>query len=198
MLPYASTLITAQLDGPACTTAARQTALPGQALFTIPPNYFDVVGKQLAIRASGKVSSVIATPGTFRLDVNFVDSAGSSAIVWDSQAVNLDTQIAHTNAGWTFELLMTCRSVGAAGNLIGHGTLTSEALLPAAASSVNISPSSSNQRSVNVAVLPFFVAPSTSAANFDTTKSQQVDLKFTQTVATGSETLQQYSLIAPN
>lgn len=198
MLPYASTLVTAQLDGPACTAAARATALPGQALFTLPPNYFDVVGKQLAIRASGRVSSVITTPGSFRLDVNFVDSAGSSAIVWDSMAASLDTQIAHTNAGWVFELLLTCRSVGAAGNLLGQATLVSEALLPAAASSVNLSPSSSNPRSVNIVVLPFNQPPSTSFANFDTTKAQTVDLKFTQVVATGSEMLHQYSLIAPN
>jgi hypothetical protein len=47
------------------------------------------------------------------------------------------------------------------------------------------------------ALLPWNAAPAV-GATFDSTTSQVVDFFFTQTVATGSMTLHQYSLISLN
>jgi hypothetical protein len=46
-------------------------------------------------------------------------------------------------------------------------------------------------------MLPWNSAPAV-GNNFDSTASQQVDIFFTQTVATGSLTVHQYELIAAN
>lgn len=185
---WTETLVTAQVDGPSCSTAARVTALPGQALLTLPANFFSVVGKQLLIKASGRISSAITTPGTARFDVDFLDSAAAHVIVFDGLAILLDTVAAHTNVGWTLEILLTARAIGATGNLMGQGTWTCEDLLGVPTTA---------PKGVLSAMLPWNSAPAV-GANFNTTLSQVVDLRFTQTVGTGGMTVHQYSLVAMN
>lgn len=188
LLPFMETLVTAQGDGAVLTAAARNSAIPAAALFTIPPNFFDVVGKQIMIKASGRISSVITTPGTARWDVNFLDSAAANAIVFDGLAVLLDTVAGHTTEPWDLEIVLTCRAIGATGNLFQYGRWSAMNILG--------TPAGTPRGSVN-ALLPWNVAPVV-GANFNTTLSQQVDLRFTQTVATGSMTVHQYSLIRMN
>ena|ERR1041384_4247179 len=180
---WQQTLITAQVDGAALTAAAAASCLPAAAKYTLPANYFDTIGKQLQIRASGRISSVITTPGTARFDVRL-----GGTVVFDGLAVLLDTVAAHTNVGWTLDVLLTCRAIGTAGNLMGQGIWTCEDILGVPATA---------PKGVLSAMLPWNSAPAV-GGNFDTTAQQQVDLFFTQTVATGSLTLHQYSLIGLN
>lgn len=177
------TLIEAQGDGSALTAAAAATCIPAAAKFTLPANFFNRIGKQLIIRASGRITSVITTPGTARYDVRL-----GGTVVFDSLAVLLDSVAAHTNVGWTLEILLTARAIGASGNLMGQGTWTSEDILGVPATA---------PKGVLSAILPWNSAPAV-GSNFDTTASQQIDLFFTQTAATGSQTLHQYSVISPN
>jgi hypothetical protein len=109
-------------------------------------------------------------------------------VIFDGLAVLLDTVAAHTNVGWELEILLTVRAVGATANLIGQGRWTCEDILgvPAAA-----------PKGCLTAILPWNSAPAV-GTNFDSTASQQVDLFFTQTVATGSMTLHQYMLESKN
>jgi hypothetical protein len=190
LLPFPETLVTAQVDGTALTAAARNSAIPAAALFTLPPNFFDVAGKTLHIKASGRISTVITTPGDARFDVNFLDSAAANAIVFDGLAVKLETVTAYTNHNWWLEIWLTCRAVGVTGNLFGQGLYTA----------VNVFENNALgalPRGSMTATLPFNTAPAV-GANFNTTLAQQVDLRFTQTVATGSLTLHQYALIRMN
>jgi hypothetical protein len=187
---YWETLVTAQADGNTLTAAARAVCTPAAALFTLPPNYFDVIGKQLIIRASGRISSVITTPGTARYDVNFLNSAAANVIVFDGLAIVLEDGEAHTTVHWDLEIIMTCRAIGSTGNLFGQGTWKSTDVN-------NRFALGANPQGGITAMLPWNTAPAV-GANFDTTLSQAVSLFFTQTVATGSMTLHQYSLIAPN
>jgi hypothetical protein len=180
---WSQVLETAQGDGTAVTAASRTSLLPAQARFTLPANWFSKVGQQLLVEASGRISSVITTPGTARFDVAF-----GSNVVADGLAVLLDSVAAHTNVGWHLRMLMTCRAVGASANLMFSGTWACEDILG--------TPASAPKGSL-VAVLPWNSAPAV-GANFDSTATQTVDLFFTQTVATGSCTLHQYSLIALN
>ena len=180
---WSQVLASSQSDGPALTAAARALALPQQAVFTLPANFFQFVGQQLLVKASGRISSLITTPGTARFDVAF-----GSNVVADSQAILLDTVAAHTNVGWHLEMLMTCRAVGSSANLMFDGTWTCEDILGVPASA---------PKGVLSAMLPWNAAPAV-GANFDSTATQQVGLYFTQTVATGSLTVHQYSLIALN
>lgn len=176
------TLISAQVDGTALTAAAAASCLPAAAKYTLPANFF-AIGKQLLIKASGRISSVITTPGTARFDVRF-----GATVVFDGLAALLETAAAYTNVGWDLEILLTCRAIGSAGNLMGQGKWTSPNLLGVPATA---------PKPALVAMLPWNSAPAV-GNNFDTTATQTVDLFFTQTVATGSMTLHQFSLISLN
>lgn len=182
-LGYVETLITAQGNGSAQTAASTNSLLPAQALKQLPANFFDVPGKQLLIKASGRISSVITTPGTARFLVKF-----GSTTVFDSLAILLDSVAAHTNVGWMLEIYLTCTTVGSAAVLMGQGTWTCEDILGVPASA---------PKGVLSAILPWNSAPAV-GTSFDGGASQIVDLQFTQTVATGSITLHQYSLISLN
>lgn len=180
---WQETLITAQVDGTAVTAAAATTLLPPAAKFTLPANFFRAIGQKIQIKASGRISSLITTPGTARFDVRF-----GGTVIFDGLAVLLDTVAAHTNVGWLLEIEMTCRAIGTSANLMGQGLWTSEDILGVPATA---------PKGVLSAILPWNSAPAV-GTNFDSTVSQVVDLFFTQTAATGSITLHQYELIAKN
>jgi len=177
------TLVNSQVDGSALVAAAAASAIPAAAKFTLPTNYFDTIGKKLRIRATGRISSLITTPGTARFDVRF-----GATVVFDGLAVLLDTVAGHTNVGWILDIELTCRAIGATGNLMGQGLWTCEDILGVPATA---------PKGVLSAILPWNSAPAV-GNNFDTTATQQIDLFFTQTVATGSMTVHQYEVIAPN
>jgi hypothetical protein len=179
---FYETLETAAGDGTAVTAAAATTLLPAAAKYTLRPNYFNYVGKQLLLIAHGRESTVITTPGTLRFDIRL-----GGTVVWDSLAVALATAEAYTNVAWKLEVLLTCRAIGSSANLIGIGTLTAHNIAGAPATM---------PKGALVAPLPWNTAPAV-GSNFDSTASQQVDLFFTQTVATGSITLHGFSLIDP-
>jgi len=172
-------LIASQVDGSALTAAAAATAIPGAAKFTLRPNFFDTIGKQLAVKATGRISTVVTTPGTARFDVRL-----GGTVIFDSLAIALATADAYTNVGWELEILLTCRAIGATANLFGQGRWTAPNIAGASATP---------PKGSLIAMLPWNSAPAV-GANFDSTASQQVDLFFTQTVATGSLTVHQYSL----
>lgn len=175
------TLITAQSDGAAITAAAATTLLPAHAKFTLAPNFFQRLGQKLKVRASGRISSVITTPGTARFDVRF-----GATVVFDGLAILLDSVAAHTNVGWVLDLTLTCRALGSAANLIGQGHWMCEDILGVPATA---------PKGVLSAMLPWNSAPAV-GNNFDSGASQVVDLFFTQTVATGSITLHTFELVA--
>lgn len=176
---WTETLVTAQGSGTAVTAAAETTLLPDGAKYTLPANFFDEIGKTIRVKASGKISSVITTPGTARFKLKL-----GSVAAFDSLAILLDSVAAHTDVGWKLELDLSVRVIGSAAALIGIGTWTCEDILGVAASP---------PKAAAVALLPWNSAPA-NGTTFDSTASQQVDLTFTQTVATGSITLQTYSL----
>lgn len=173
-------------DGTAITAAARTSmtagALASSARVTTQPNVFrtkDVFN----LRATGRISSAVTTPGTARFDLAFGTSLGTA--VMDTGAIVLDPAIVHTNAGWILDLWGTVRTEGNAANIFWQGTWVCEDIVGVAAGAV--------PRAVAIAMLPWGVAPSV-GANFDNTVIEQIDLNFTQTVATGSCQLHQYIL----
>ena len=80
-------LTNAIVDGPTLTAAAAATCIPANNKLTLPNNYF-YIGKMLRITASGRISSVITTPGTARFDVRI-----GGVIAFDSLAILLDTVV---------------------------------------------------------------------------------------------------------
>jgi len=175
---WQETLVTALSDGAVITTGIGTSCIPTGAKITFPNNYFQI-GKALRIRAHGRISSVITTPGTARFDVRF-----GSSVVFDGLAVLLDTVAAHTSVAWDLEILLTCRAIGSgtAANMFGVGKWTSEDILGVPATA---------PKGVLTAMLPWNTAPAV-GAGFDSTAANTLDLFFTQTVSTGSMTLHGY------
>jgi hypothetical protein len=179
---FSETLISAQVDGSALTAAAAASCLPPAAKFTLPANFFSAIGKQLLVKATGRISNAVTTPGTARYDVRL-----GGTVVADSLAMNLNI-VAKTSVNWVLELVLTCRAIGTSANLMMGGTWASEAVIGSPLPTVGGS---------GLLTLPYNSAPAV-GSNFDSTAAQQVDLFFTQTVATGSMTLHEYALIALN
>lgn len=173
------TLITAQVAGPTLTAAAAASQLPPAARFTWPANLLKI-GDQFRITASGIISCVVTTPGTARFDIRF-----GSSVVFDSQAMNLNTT-AQTNVPWWLDVHLVCRSIGNSTNatFLGQGIWNSPAVVGSPASTAGGNGTFSLPVSGGVVV----------GAGFDSTTSQVIDSFFTQTVATGSMTLQTFSL----
>lgn len=181
---YRDTLMTAQVDGTALSAASAASLLPAHAKATLPPGFF-YIGRKLIIRAWGRISSVITTPGTARFDVRI-----GSVVAFDGLAILLDTVAAHTNVGWKLEIDLTCRAVGSGTSttLMGAGLWTCEDILGVPATA---------PKGVLSAILPWNSAPAI-GTGFDNTTSQTLDLFFTQTVASGSCQLHQYEVVSPN
>lgn len=181
---YVETLVTAQGDGTALTAAAAASAIPTGAKYTFPANYFEVPGKQIRIVASGRLTTVATTPGTMRFDARL-----GGVNVFDSQAIALVVTNGYTNVGWWIDITMTLRLIGSAGNFMGQGFFTAPNVLGGANVAMPIGGV--------CAMLPWNAAPAV-GGNFDMAVSQQLDFFFTQTVATGSMTLHQYSVYGMN
>lgn len=181
-LGYMETIIEAQSDGPTLTAAAAATCLPSHAKKILPSSFFRFTGQKILLLASGRISCVVTTPGTARYDLRL-----GGTVVFDTLAMNLNI-VAKTSVHWFLKVLLTARVVGSAANLIGQGTWESEAVigspLPTAGGS-------------GVFTVPYNTAPVV-GSNFDATAAQQVDMFFTQNVATGSMTLHQFGFYSLN
>lgn len=180
---YWETLATLAADGTAITAAARTSMTVGAtgARYTMPGGKLKL-GDVLHVKASGRISSVITTPGTARFDIAFGASLGIA--VMDSLAILLDTVVGNTNVGWILDIEGTVRAVGTAANLMWAGRWTCVDLLGAIATP---------PKGALTAVLPWNSVPAV-GANFDSTVSNLIDLNFTQTAATGSCQLHEYVL----
>lgn len=178
----APALIAASAAGTAVTAASETTLLPAAAKLTLAPNFFKI-GTKLRITASGLISSVITTPGTARFKVKLGPT--SNIAVFDGLAILLDTAAAHTNKGWRLAIDLTCITVGTStsATLWGDGEFKSE----------NIVGQTTMPVASQIASLPWNASPA-AGTGFDSTVANVLDLTFTQTVATGSITLEQYSV----
>lgn len=173
------TLVTAQVVGPTLSAASAATMLPGQAKFTFPANQLKV-GDKLTINAQGIISCAVTTPGTGRFDVRF-----GAVVVFDTGALNLNI-VAKTNVPWFLDIELTVRSIGngTAAQLWGQGKFTSEAVVGSPL------PAAGGNGVLNVPVSGLALS-----TGFDSTTSFTIDSFFTQTVGTGSMTLEAFELI---
>lgn len=171
-------LVSAQGDGAALTAAAAASAIPAQAKVTIPASTFQTAGQLLRLRAHGRISCAVTTPGTARFDLRF-----GGTVVFDTLAMPLNI-VAKSNVSWELDVLMTFRSPGSTANFISGGTWRSEAVIASPLPSAGGS---------GIELVPYNTAPVV-GSSFDSNAAQQVDFQFTQTVATGSMTLHQFIL----
>ena len=121
---WSQNLISAAVDGAALSNTTTPTSLlhAGSKL-TLPPNFLYFTRQQLRVRAAGRISTVVTSPGTLTLDVRL-----GSVVVFNGGAMTLSTT-AKTNVTWTLDAVLTLRSVGGgtAATLFGTGEWKSEA-----------------------------------------------------------------------
>lgn len=190
-ISFVETLITSQIDGSALTNTTTATSIiPAAARFTLASNFYAYIGKQLRIRASGRISTVVTTPGNITFAVNH-GTVATPIIVFTSGTSALNVA-AQTNAAWDLEVLLTCRAIGAStsANLMGTAKWTSRASLNA--------PAVGTTTGVGTVLLPD-TAPAV-GTGFDSTITNVVDLFATFSVANAANSIQvhQYSLESLN
>jgi hypothetical protein len=156
--------------------------LPVSAKYTFPANTFDI-GKILRITASGRVSTVITTPGSFEFDVRI----GAGVVVFDSLAMSPDSTAAYVNVGWYLDILLTCQVIGTAAQFWGQGKFCCTDI----AGQVATPPK-------GAASMPLPTSAPALGGVFDSTKAGPFDMFFTQTVATGSLTMHQLAVELTN
>jgi hypothetical protein len=186
MQTWQESLTIAATDGPTLTAASRASCIPVANRIVLPNNYF-YIGRRVRFRLSGRISCVVTTPGTARLDI-CMGSAGTT-IVFDSLAINLNV-VAKTTVPWMAEIPLVCRAVGTGTSTTffpDGANLQSEAIVGAPL------PSAGGNGSV---LIP--VGTPAVGAGMDNSAASILDVFFTQTVATGSFTVHCYQVEAFN
>lgn len=178
-------LVTAE-DSTALTNSTSATSiLPSSRKFTLPSYFADAVGKTLNLKARGRISTVVTTPGTLTFEVRL-----GSVVAWSSGALSLNV-VAKTNVSWNLDLDLTFRTLGAgtAANVLGIGTWCSEAVIGSPLPTVGGS-----------GVLNVPVSAPAVGTGFDNTASQTLDLFATWSVANAANsiTTHQFRILSLN
>ena len=168
------TILSTYSDGPTLTGAAAASLLPTYAPTTVPAGYFQI-GRVWRLTMSGRISCVVTTPGTARYDLRL-----GAVTVFDSLAMPLNI-VAKTNVSWNLQAILVCRSAGTGttATLFGQGWWLSEASILTALPATGPGPGGQ--------AIPYNTAP-VAGTGFDSTVANALDIRFTQTVATGSMT----------
>ena len=178
-------IVSGATDGPTLTAAARASCIPTANRIVLPNNFF-YIGRRIRFTMAGRISNVVTTPGTARFDI-CMGSAGTT-IVFDTLALNLNI-VAKTTVPWQFVCELVCRAVGTGTSTTFFPTayFASEAIIGAPL------PAAGGNGFLNVPVGTPAVG-----AGMDNTAASAIDVFFTQTVATGSFTVHNYSVDVTN
>jgi hypothetical protein len=122
-------LVSQQADGTALNTSTTETSiLSGQAKYTVPANFLSDVGQTLRIRAMGRISNIVTSPGTLTLRVKMGPTSTIIAATSGALALNI---VAKTNVTWILDWDLTVRSVGSstAATFMHSGSWQSESVI---------------------------------------------------------------------
>lgn len=188
-MPFQSwqqTIIGEQSDGTAVTATAEGSLLPAQAKVTVPANFFGFIGQKFRIRAAGRISNIVTTPGT--LTLRFRLGGISGAIVGASQGMQLNA-VAKTNVTWVLDWAFTMRVVGAAANAMHTGAWQSESVVGSGTGAAG-----------STGPGQFLIPASAPAvgANFDATVAQVAEFTAQFSLTGNSIQLHQYALESMN
>ena len=162
-------------DGSALTNTTTPTSLlPVSRRFTTSSNFFGAVADALGFVASGRISTVVTTPGTLTLDLRM-----GATVVWTSGAMALNV-VAKSNVSWKLCLDLALRSFSSTtAAFMGMGYWMSEAVIGSPLPSAGGS---------GVLLLP---ANTPAAGNtFDPSAALVLDMYGTWSVANASNSIQ--------
>ena len=175
MQGWVELLAVAPTDGPTLTNTVTATSvLVATAKPVLPAQYFDKPGKMIRIRAKGRISTVVTTPGTFTFDVRF-----GTTVVFTGGALGLNVT-AQTNASFDLDISLVCRSIGSAtaATVLGMGNFSSRAVIGSPASTAG---------GAGELLLPEVTA--VVGTGFDSTVVQTIDVFGTWSVASASNSI---------
>lgn len=180
---YMQTVISSQIDGTAVTnTTTATTIIPPAAVYTLPNNLL-AIGTVMRIRALGRISTVVTTPGTLTFSVR-LGSGPVIAATSDALALNI---VAKTNVAWNLDWMLTCRSIGGSTSaaLMHNGVFTSEAVIGSPLASVG-----------GQGTLALVNSAPAVGTGFDSTAAQSVNLFGTWSIANAANSIltHQYTL----
>ena len=179
---YLAAAIASKVDGTALTNSTTATSLlPLGAKWTFPTEWFAAPGCAILVMATGRISTVVTTPGTLTLDLRL-----GSVVIATSGTMVLSTT-AKTNVTWSAWWLLTLRATGGgtAANFMHTDAFTSEA---AGATTV--------AGEAKTILMPQS-APAV-GTGFDETAAQQLDMFGTWSVANASNSIQVHQFIPIN
>jgi hypothetical protein len=107
-------------DVAAVTLAATAKALiPAANIPVLGGNYFSFIGKAVRIRLFGRITTA-ATPGNGQLSLYWGTGADANGVV-AGQTAAVALTASQTNMSWQAEMIVRCRTMGAAGTLFVTG-----------------------------------------------------------------------------
>ena len=171
---YVGPIAVQQVDGAALTNTTTATSLlAAHFKAAMAPAFFNSIGKTFRFMATGRISTVVTTPGTLTLDFRL-----GSVVAFNGGAMTLSTS-AKTNVSWWLDMLLTVRAIGSgtSANILGVGRWTSEA---AGATTV-----AGEAKSI---MLP--ASAPAAGTGFDSTASAAPDFFATWSVANASNSIQ--------
>lgn len=157
-------------------TTTPTSILPAARKFTLPSYFFDRVGKSLLLRAAGRLSTLVTSPGTLTLDAKL-----GSIVVFSSGAMTLNV-VAQTNVNWMYEAELECQAIGAgtSANLLGQGVWRSHGVIGSPAPTAG---------GAGCHLLPYNAAPAV-GNGFDSTAAQTLEFFATWSVANAANSIQ--------
>lgn len=176
-------ILTIGEDGSALSNSTTPTSiLPSARKITLPAYFFDRVSKELVIRAAGRISTIVTTPGTLAFDLKL-----GSIVVASSGAMTLNAT-AQTNTPWVLDWVLNLRTIGAgtAATIFHQGMFRSHAVIGSAAI---------GSGGAGCQMIPYNAAPAV-GSGFDATAAQLLDLYATWSVANASNSLQLHQFSA--
>lgn len=189
-LGYWETLVSLAVDGATQTAVGPTTLLTAggtmtQARCTLAGNRLRI-GDIMHLRAGGRISCAVTTPGTARFRLIWGNS-GTGVAFMDTLAIPLNI-VVQTTQPWVLDMEGIVRVVGGATQLFWLGTFASQAVIGGGTQGAATG-------TPTIATVPWNVAPVLGTA-FDSTIApvNGIDFDFTQTVSTGSLTLHTYAL----
>ena len=181
MQGWVEVIAAAPTDGTALTNSVAATSLlAATSKPVLAAQYFDKPGKMIRVRAKGRFSTVVTTPGTFTFDIRL-----GTTVVFTGGAMALNVN-AQTNATFDLEVTLTCRSIGngTAATLLGLGFFSSRAVIGSPA--------------VGVGGAGELLLPDTApvvGTGFDSTTAQTIDMFGTWSVASASNSITVHQLM---
>jgi hypothetical protein len=188
MIGFTNEIVSIATDGYTLTNSAVSTSIlpvtvvPSTNLI-LPARFFNYIGQELIIEVSGRISTLVTTPGTLLFEVKF-----GSTVVATTQALDLNI-VAKTDVTWMLRLAMQLRVVGASAQFLTIGKFESEAVIGSPLPTVGGS---------GVLLIP---ASAPAVGNtFNSTTSQTITFNAKWSVAdpANSITIHQFRIISPN